>query len=75
MLQITRTFLCLLLFICISVDFRNWSSVDKILQDAIIDKAFPGAVAIVADRNGILYSKTFGHFTYDTSSPKMSLTV
>lgn len=70
-----RTFICFLLILFACTSQRDWSPLDKILLDAIADKAFPGAVAIVGDSTGILYAKSFGHFTYDTTSPKMTLNV
>ncbi|KAG2387597.1 hypothetical protein C9374_001191 [Naegleria lovaniensis] len=44
------------------------------MTSAISNGAFPGSVFLVADRkNGILYSNSFGHFTYDQNSTPMSL--
>ena len=46
-------------------DFTN---IDKIIQSAIIDNAFPGAVVLVSKEGKIIYEKAFGHLTYDDSS-------
>jgi hypothetical protein len=70
-----KIIICLFLIFITCFAQRNWSPLDKIIQEAIADKAFPGAVAIVGDSSGILYAKSFGHFTYETTSPKMTLTV
>lgn len=68
-------FVITLFLSCCSAQKRDWSAVDKILLDAIEDGAFPGAVAVIGDATGVLYSKSFGHFTYNTTSPKMTLIV
>jgi len=48
------------------------SPVDSIIETAIADSAFPGAVLLVA-RNGIVaYEQSYGRFTYDSSSEKMT---
>ncbi|MDP1676670.1 MAG: glycoside hydrolase family 3 N-terminal domain-containing protein [Bacteroidota bacterium] len=46
--------------------------VDSIIEKAIADSAFPGAVLLVA-RNGIVaHEKSYGRFMYDSSSEKMT---
>jgi hypothetical protein len=47
----------------------NWSTIDNILQDAIVEQAFPGCVALVGSRKGILYVNAFGSFTYGIPPP------
>lgn len=48
------------------------SLVDSIIEKAIVDSAFPGAVLLVA-RNGIVvHEKSYGRFLYDPSSEKMT---
>jgi CubicO group peptidase (beta-lactamase class C family) len=54
----------------VSVSAQDWSAVDQALQSAIEDdQAFPGCVAIVADKSGILYAKPHGSFTYGLPPP------
>jgi len=61
-----------LLFL-VSASSYDWQSVDKILSDAVYKTAvFPGCSALVADRTGILYQKSFGRYTYSETSPQMS---
>ena len=50
----------------------TWANVDHILEQAVADRAFPGAVAMVADRSGVRYQHAVGHHTYDAGSPPMS---
>jgi len=51
-----------------------WNNLESIMATAIQNNTFPGAVFLVADRKwGILYSNAFGRFTYDPSSPPMTL--
>jgi len=52
--------------VCLAVD---WSAVDRVLQQGIKDEAYPGCVAAVADKTGILYMKSFGSFTYGVPPP------
>lgn len=40
-----------------------WDAVTKVLQDAVNDKAFPGAVAMVGDAHSVLYEAAVGRFT------------
>ncbi|MCZ6703305.1 MAG: serine hydrolase [Ignavibacteria bacterium] len=46
-------------------DFTN---IDKIIQSAITDNAFPGAVVLVSKEGKRIYEKAFGHLTYEDSS-------
>lgn len=49
----------------------NFSSVDSIIQHAITDSAFPGAVLLIAQNGKVLHKKAFGHLTYDPTSGVM----
>ncbi len=51
-------------------DFTN---VEKLMNKAIRDSVFPGAVLVIGNKDSIIYQKAFGHYTYDTSSPAMQL--
>ncbi len=51
----------------------DWTKLDKILDDAIASKAFPGCVALVADEKGPLYTRAKGHNIYPGSSRDIPL--
>jgi CubicO group peptidase (beta-lactamase class C family) len=51
-------------------DFNN---VDAIVNNAIEDSAFPGAVVLVGKDGKVILDKAFGHFTYDKNSPSVKL--
>jgi CubicO group peptidase (beta-lactamase class C family) len=44
-------------------------SLDAIVEAAIAGHAFPGAVALVANRSGVVYSLAAGNFTYGDAPP------
>ncbi len=46
----------------------DFTQVDEIIQSAIKDSAFPGAVVLVSKEGKIIYEKAFGHLTYDDTS-------
>lgn len=48
----------------------NFSGVERLMNEAIEDSVFPGAVLLVGKGNRIIFHKAFGHQTYDTLSPK-----
>ena len=41
------------------------------MTEGVKDKTFPGAVALVRNKEQILYAKAFGRYTYEESSPEM----
>jgi beta-N-acetylhexosaminidase len=45
------------------------ASIDSIVNDAIKQKAIPGAVVLVAKDGKIAYEKSFGYLTYDSIEP------
>ena len=51
----------------------KFDNVDKVIESAIADSAFPGAVLLVQQNGKILYEKAYGHYTYDTSSGHIKL--
>jgi len=61
----------LLLALCFTATWakKDWSSVDKILQNGINTQVYPGCVAIVGDADNIYYSKSFGSYTYGLTPP------
>lgn len=46
--------------------------IDTILQNAVADSAFPGAVFLVARNGVIVHEKAYGRFSYDPASPLMT---
>jgi len=46
---------------------------DSLIENAISDSAFPGTVLLVGKNDEIIYEKAYGHFTYDPTSPKVSV--
>ena len=74
-------FLFLLLLACREQDYSNeissgkydFSKVENIVDHAIEDSAFPGAVVLVEKNGKIVFEKAFGHFTYDKNSRAMTL--
>ena len=53
-----------------SNDFQ-FNAVDKVINKAIEDKSFPGAVVLVWKDGKTIYEKAFGNYTYDSLSPKV----
>jgi CubicO group peptidase (beta-lactamase class C family) len=53
-----------------SGDTRPWEKLDAILEAGIAARAYPGVVAVVADKTDTLYAATRGTFTYgDAPAP------
>jgi CubicO group peptidase (beta-lactamase class C family)/beta-glucosidase-like glycosyl hydrolase len=50
----------------------NFSTVDSLMETAIADSVFPGSVLLVGHRKRIVYNKSFGSYTYDTSASKIT---
>jgi CubicO group peptidase (beta-lactamase class C family) len=50
----------------------NFAAVDSVVNKAIHDSVFPGAVVLVGHRKRVVYNKPFGRFTYDGASTEMS---
>jgi len=44
-------------------------TVDPFIMDAIHAGTFPGAVLLVGSSDSVLYHKSYGNFTYDSSAP------
>ncbi len=51
----------------------NFSTIDSLVNGAIQDSVFPGAVVLIGHRKRVIYNKPFGHFTYDTTSTEMTV--
>ncbi len=50
-----------------SIKEDQLKTIDSIANDAIMQRATPGCVVLVAKDGKIAYHKAFGHFTYDSS--------
>ncbi len=51
----------------------NFDKVDKVVETAIKDSAFPGAVLLISKDGHTIYQKAYGHYTYNDSSPLMKI--
>lgn len=56
--------------LCGAYDF---SPVDKLIEDGIQSRAFPSAVLVVGNKDGILYQNAYGRLTYDDGSKPTGL--
>jgi len=50
----------------------SYSTVDQLMESALVDSVFPGAVLLFGIDDQVLYNKACGHFTYDKNSKKTS---
>lgn len=51
----------------------NFSSADKLIEDAILQHSFPSAVLVVGNSKDILYQNAYGRLTYDDDAKTTSL--
>jgi len=51
------------------------SGIDELLQRAVDDRVLPGVVAMVGDRDGVLYEGAFGRLNVDADDPVRADTV
>lgn len=51
---------------------QSFTRVEKLLQRAVRERVFPGAVLVVGRRDTVLYARGFGHLTWERSSPAPS---
>ena len=49
--------------------FGKLMAVDSIVNDAIVQKAFPGCVVLAVHEGEIIYHKAFGNYKYEVSPP------
>jgi CubicO group peptidase (beta-lactamase class C family) len=57
---------CLLIVDVLSYD---WTQANNVLIAGIADTSFPGCVALVADKTGVLLKQAFGNYTYGAYPP------
>lgn len=46
----------------------NFSAVDKLIEDGIRSQAFPSAVLVIGNSNGVIYQNAYGRLTYSDES-------
>lgn len=52
---------------------KDFAKIDKIVEDGIVQKAYPGAQIYIAKSNKVIYHKSFGKTTYE-GNQKVELT-
>ncbi|HRN26036.1 MAG: serine hydrolase [Ignavibacteriaceae bacterium] len=52
---------------------NQFNDIDSVINKAIVDEAFPGAVVLVWKDGKIFFEKSFGNFTYDKKSPEVNI--
>ncbi len=62
-----------ILAVSIKINAQNqlFNDVDMVINKAIEDKSFPGAVVLVWKDGQTIFEKAYGNFTYDLTSPKV----
>ncbi|MFO7525584.1 MAG: serine hydrolase domain-containing protein [Ignavibacteriaceae bacterium] len=50
----------------------DFSGVDELINNAIEEKIFPGAVLLIWQNGEILHEKPFGYFTYNVAEPEVT---
>ncbi len=58
---------------CYGQNNYDFSEVKKVINNAVKDSAFPGAVVLISKDGNIKYQKAFGHYTYDEDSREVTL--
>jgi hypothetical protein len=58
-----------LALLCIAYGDR-WAGMNAVLDRAVQEGAFPGAVAAVGNSQGLLYARALGKFTYGIPAPR-----
>ena len=53
------------------LDSRKLAAIDKLVNEAIIQNATPGAQVLIARKGLVVYHKAFGHHTYTRENPVM----
>jgi beta-glucosidase-like glycosyl hydrolase/CubicO group peptidase (beta-lactamase class C family) len=53
----------------VGIDHRSLDTLDRLIEKAIRDKAFPGAQLLLVKDGVAFYNKSFGYHTYDKTLP------
>ncbi|HCY75703.1 MAG TPA: serine hydrolase [Ignavibacteriales bacterium] len=53
-------------------DHSIFKDVDSVINEAIKDSAFPGAVVLIWQDGKTIFDKAYGHYTYDPASGKVT---
>ncbi len=53
---------------------KKFTGVDSVVNAAIQDSAFPGAVVLVGHNGKVVFEKAYGHFKYDKTSTQDKIT-
>lgn len=56
-----------MLAICLAV---SWDDARMVIEKAILNRTFPGAVALVGNSSGIVFAEAFGKYTYGALPPR-----
>lgn len=67
------TVLCVLLTSQLTSQQKDFSTVDAIIGDGVRSGAYPSAVLVVGNSEGIIYQNGYGRLTYDESSAATTL--
>jgi CubicO group peptidase (beta-lactamase class C family) len=51
----------------------DFSTVDRIIDDAVAERVFPSAVLVVGDSNDVIYQNAYGRLTYDDDARPTTL--
>ncbi len=62
----------ILYFIPVSTFSQNFNEIDSLVLSALNNKVFPGCQLLIGNSEKVLYYNSFGHFTYDDTSPVVS---
>ena len=71
----SKIFLALILALSVKINAQTnihlFPDVDIVINNAIKDKAFPGAVVLIWKDGKTIYEKAYGNYTYDPKSEKV----
>ncbi len=59
----------------LSTQDTTWAPMARVVNDAIANRAFPGAVVVIGRHDTILYQQAFGHLDYEHDQPVTMETV
>ena len=59
----------------VGVDASYLAKIDSIVEDGIMQQAYPGSQVLIARKGKIFYEKNFGYFTYDSIQKVESNTI